>query len=205
MAVLSQPIEDGCPARARLRRARLRHAALTYGRHGWKVLAGSRLCGNRFSCGPGCGTVACHPVEQPWDNTATSDAAAIAQRWRKSPYSVLLATGEAFDVVEVPAYIGALAEGAQLGPIVVMPTGPWMYLVRPGEPLHPELASHHDVVLHGGDSWIPAPPIPTPEGRVRWVVAPHENDWRLPDPRMVQSALVATLPWLGFPRVRSSA
>jgi hypothetical protein len=204
MAGVTRLFEDGCPARARIRRLRLRHAALVYARHGWKVLAGSRLCGDRFKCSPGCRTVACHPVDyhptdDRWDN-ATVDADAITQSWRRSPHSVLLTTGDAFDVVEVPAYIGALAEDALRGPVVVTPTGQWMYLVRPGQPLHPELAQHHDVVLHNAGSWIPAPPMRSPEGPIRWALSPYETDWRLPDAREVQSALVATLPWLGYHR-----
>jgi hypothetical protein len=172
-------IEDGCPARARWRRARLRHAALTYARHDWKVLAGARLCGKRFSCGPGCRTRSCHPVAAGWE--PTSDTQTILHRWRHSPFSVLLATGDAFDAVEVPAHIGALAQGALRGPVVVTPAGQWIFLVRPGEPLHPELTQHHDVVLHGPGSWIPAPPVRTPRGPVRWAVTPYETDWRLPD------------------------
>jgi hypothetical protein len=112
-----------------MRRVRLRHAALTYARHGWQVLAGARLC----------------------------------------------------------------------GPVAVTSTGQWMFLVRPGDRLHPELARHHNVVLHGAGSWIPAPPVRMPQGVIRWVVAPHETEWRLPDARVVQSTLVETLPWLGFP------
>jgi Bifunctional DNA primase/polymerase, N-terminal len=199
VAAFSPLFEDGCPARARIRRLRLRHAALTYARHGWQVLAGSRLCGDRFSCGPGCRTVACHPIEQRWDEAATSDRTAITEKWRRSPHSVLLATGEAFDVVEVPATIGALAEDKTQGPVVVSPAGMWMFLVRPGQPLHADLARLHDVVLHGPGSWIPAPPMRTPSGPVRWAVPPNETGWRLPDAGTVQTALVATLPWLGFP------
>ncbi|HEY2793479.1 MAG TPA: bifunctional DNA primase/polymerase [Micromonosporaceae bacterium] len=199
MAVVARLFEDGCPARARIRRLRLRHAALTYARHGWHVLAGSRLCGDRFKCGPGCCTFACHPVAQQWDAAATVDPESINEQWKRSPYSVLLPTGSVFDVVEVPSYLGVLAEQHVRGPIVATPTGQYYYLVRPGQTLSPELARHHDVVLHQQGSWIPAPPMRAPEGPVRWVVSPSEVEWRLPDPREVQTSLVATLPWLGFP------
>jgi Bifunctional DNA primase/polymerase, N-terminal len=191
---------DGCPARAVLRRLNLRRAALTYAHHGWKVAAGSRLCGNRFSCGPGCPTVSCHPLLQRWEQSATRDAAAITERWRNSPHSILLPTGDAFDVVEVPAYIGAAAGRAVHGPVAVTPLGRWMFLVRPGGRLHIDLAQHHDVVLHGPGSWIPAPPMSTPHGRVRWAVAPHEIDWQIPDIRTVQHRLLAALPRIGVPR-----
>jgi len=199
MALLGRLFEDGCPARARLRRLRLRHAALTYARHGWKVVAGARLCGGRFSCGPGCRTVACHPIGHRWDGDATDDPATITRTWQRSPHSVLLATGEAFDAVEVPAHIGALSVTTPPGPVIATPGGRWMYLVRPGEPLHPDLAQQHDVVLHGRRSWIPAPPVRMPDGHVRWIVAPHETDWTIPDARIVQSALVASIPRTGRP------
>jgi hypothetical protein len=208
----SQIFEDGCPARATVRRMRLRHAALTYARHGWQVVAGSRLCGHRFKCGPTCATVACHPRHLPDAATLTTLAidghAMIRQEWQRAPHSVLLVTGEAFDVVEVPAYIGALAGDKLRGPVAVTPNGQWMFLVRPGEPLHPHLVGQRDVVLHGVGSWIPAPPVRTPLGTVRWVVAPQEIDWQIPDAREVQSILAAVLPWLGFPsgppRVRAA-
>lgn len=191
--------EDGCPAKAVLRRLRLRHAALAYAAHGWKVVAGARLCGHRFSCGPGCRTVSCHPPHGRWESTATVNSDAIVERWRHSPHSVLLATGDAFDVVEVPAYMGTGASDKVRGPVAVTPLGRWMFLVRPGGDLHPDLAQQHDVVLHGGGSWIPAPPVRMPEGRVRWAVAPHESAWRIPDLGTVQTALVATLPRWGTP------
>jgi hypothetical protein len=116
---------------------------------------------------------------------------------------VLLATGYAFDVLEVPAHLGAAvasprwigtSEGRQTrGPVAVAPTGRWMFLVRPGEPLRPELSSRLDVVRHGHGSWIPAPPTRLLEGPVRWQVSPEETDWRLPEPHPVQRLLVDAL------------
>jgi len=200
MAPQSRWFEPGSPLRTPWRLLRLRHAALTYARHGWRVIAGSRLCGTRFSCGPGCHTVSCHPIEHAWDvdhqwdATGLTDPDTVAEYWRDVPHSVLLATGDRFDAVEVPAHLGALATRVPPGPVIVTPSGSWLFLVEPGEPLHPDLAALHDVVLHGVGSWIPAPPVRMPEGRVRWAVSPHETDWRLPDPRAVQSALARPLP-----------
>ena len=188
---------DGCPTRAVARRVQLRRAALGYVAHGWTVLAGSRLCGERFSCGPGCRIESCHPLScHPAAGTAPRlrSADAVEQTWARSPYTVLLATGESFDVVDVPAYIGALAHEAVRGPVAVTPIGRWMFFVGKGAPLCPELAAHSDIVLHSTNSWIPAPPVRSPHGRVRWVVSPRETDWWLPSPESVQAALVATLP-----------
>lgn len=195
--------DDGCPARAVLHRMLLRRAATSYAEHGWWVVRGARLCGDRFSCGPGCRTVGPHPVVPGrWEESATRDAATVAAQWRHTPHTVLLATGEAFDVVDVPAYIGVLVRDAARGPVAVTPSGRWMFLVRPGGHLHPDLAGHHGVVLHGPRSWIPAPPTRTPQGRVRWVVAPHETNWRVADWVRVQDALAGTLP--GRPSKRAA-
>lgn len=188
---------DGCPARKTLRRLTMRRAAMIYGERGWPVVAGACLLGDRFTCGLGCRTVSCHPIADGWEDHATTDTAAIAGTWEAKPYSVLLATGSAFDVLDMPAYMGALASEGVPGPVATTPGGRWMFLVRPGGRLLPELAGQYNVVLHAGGSWIPAPPVPTPHGRVRWEVAPHETDWRIPHLEQVQVALLATLPWLG--------
>lgn len=188
---------DGCPARATTRRLRLSRAAQKYVAHGWPVIVGSRLCGDRFSCGPGCQTVSCHPLScRPGDPVAPAlrRPTDIEAKWRESPYSVLLSTGDRFDVVDVPAHIGALAVDAPLGPVAVTPVGRWMFFVRPGAPLRPELACLSDVVLHSEGSWVPAPPVRSPKGRVRWIVTPGESKWRVPNAERVQAMLVETLP-----------
>jgi hypothetical protein len=68
-----------------------------------------------------------------------------------------------------------------------------MFLVRPGEPLRPELDNRLDVVRHGPGSWIPAPPTRLLEGPVRWAISPEETDWRLPEPYPLQRLLVDAL------------
>ena len=183
----------------RLQRATLRHAAVRYAAHGWDVVPGACLSGSRFVCGrPGCPTSGCHPAVEHFEGLASHDPALVARWWRRRPYTVLLATGRSFDVIETPAYLGAaaldrLAGRDPSGPLAVTPAGRWMFLVRPGQPLRPELAARGDLVRHGTDSWIPAPPSAQPEGRVRWEVAPTLVRWRLPDPYDVQEVLVAAL------------
>jgi hypothetical protein len=115
--------------------------------------------------------------------------------WRNEPHSVLLATGDMFDVIEVSAQVGMSATGraARTGPVAVTPDGHWMFLVAPRTSLRPELAARPDAVLHGPGSWIPAPPTRTPVGRVRWEVHPASVGWRIPDARALQQALVGRL------------
>jgi len=179
----------------RLRQVRLRRAAVRYAAHGWAVVPGAARSGERFRCESGCPTVTCHPDWTEWESTATTDPDWVAALWAFRPRAILLATGAAFDVLEVPAFLGAGTErGLARGPVAVTGAGRWMFLVRPGTRLRPELAERPDVVRHGAGSWIPAPPTRTTEGRVRWLIDPEEVRWRLPDPVLVQAKLARALP-----------
>jgi len=178
----------------RVRQIRLRRAAVRYAVHDWAVVPGAARSGDRFRCVTGCPTVAIHPDWKDWQPTATTDLDWVATLWATRPRAILLATGRTFDVLEVPAFLGTgAARGAARGPVAVTGTGRWMFLVRPGARLRPELAYRPDVVLHGPGSWIPAPPTRTTEGRVCWLVDPEEVHWQLPDPAAVQAKLVAVL------------
>jgi len=180
---------------AGFRQARLRRAAVRYAGHGWDVVPGAVRCGDRFRCMTRCPTMACHPDWAGWEQTATRDPQWVAALWAFRPRAILLATGRAFDVLEVPAFLGAGADRRTArGPVAVTGAGRWMFLVRPGAVLRAEFADRPDVVLHGAGSWIPAPPTLTLEGRVRWLVDPEEVSWRLPDARQVQAGLARALP-----------
>jgi bifunctional DNA primase/polymerase-like protein len=176
-------------------RAALRRAAIRYAAHGWPVIPGAYLVHDRFLCGPLCPTVGCHPAVPDWPRQATVDRATVTGWWSAGAYSVLLATGTAFEVIDTPARFGASAAAVLggTGPVAVTPTGRWLYLVAPGTPLRAELAARFDVVLHGPDSWIPVPPTVSPTGPIRWHIAPHRIGWRLADAGQVQRVLLAEL------------
>jgi hypothetical protein len=177
-----------------IRRRRLRRTARRYAAHGWPVVPGSYLSGDRFTCGPLCPTVSCHPALDRWESHVSTDQSDVDTWWSVEGYSVLLATGHAFDVIDVPATVGlAAARSAVLGPAAVTPAGRWLFLVRPGPSLRPELAHSTEIVRHGRGSWIPAPPTRTPGGRLRWDVSPAATGWQLPDSRLVQLVLAARL------------
>ncbi|MEU7961527.1 MULTISPECIES: bifunctional DNA primase/polymerase [Micromonospora] len=188
---------------APIERVRLRRIAVRYAVHGWEVTPGACLARSRFVCGrAGCPTVGCHPALENWERGASTDPARVATWWRSRPHGVLLPTGRAFDVLEVSAHLGRRlldavpghpAGPGVRGPVVVTPTGRWMFLVRPGDPLRPELEHCFHVVRHGTGSWIPAPPTRLPEGPVRWAVAPEQARWRLPDSYLLQNTLIETL------------
>ncbi|MEJ3747337.1 bifunctional DNA primase/polymerase [Actinomycetes bacterium KLBMP 9797] len=201
-----------------LDRTRLRRAALRFADHDWPVTPGACLGGERFDCArPGCPTIGCHPALEAWEAAASTDPERIADWWRQRPHTVLLATGRAFDVLDVSAHLGLRVLGAARlyagvigagrgqvrGPVAVAPTGRWMFFVRPGDPLRPELADSLDVVRHGPGSWVPAPPTRLPEGPVRWSVSPEETSWLLPDSYAVQAMLVDALNAVTRPPRRS--
>jgi hypothetical protein len=189
-------------------RVRLRRAALRYAAHGWPVTPGACLAGDRFSCERiGCPIMSCHPALDSWADAASTDADQVNHWWRHRPHTVLLATGWAFDVLEVPGSLGLRALGTAelhadvlgaahedaLGPVAVTAAGRWMFLVRPGRALRPELDHRLDVVRHGRGSWVPAVPTRMPGGPVRWAVPPERTQWRLPDPAAVQALLTDAL------------
>jgi hypothetical protein len=201
-----------------LDRVRLRRAALRYAAHGWAVTPGACLDGHRFDCArPGCPIMGCHPAIESWEDAASADADLVSAWWRRRPHAVLLATGQAFDVLEVPAALGLRVLGsARLhagvlgrehvdarGPVAATPAGRWMFLVRPGTLLRPELDRRLDVVRHGHGSWVPAAPSRMPDGPVRWAVAPDETGWRLPESAIVQARLVDALAATGHRPVAS--
>jgi Bifunctional DNA primase/polymerase, N-terminal len=183
-------------------RNRLRRAAVRFAEHGWDVIPGACLHGVRYYCGPGCTTVACHPAfahgeALSYPAQSSHDPQTVAGWWRVQAHAVLLATGSALDVLEVPAYLGvSRAYGPTRGPVAATATGRYMVLVGRGAALRQELADLPDVVLHGRGSWVPAPPTAAPEGRVRWMVSPQEVGWRIPAAAAVQEELVRALPRL---------
>jgi hypothetical protein len=175
-------------------RTLLRRAAQRYVDRGWLVVPGAALIDDRYVCGPICPTVACHPAVDRWEAMASSEASDVDEWWANLPFSVLLATGHAFDVIEVPARIGAVAaRSSTLGPVATTPTGRWMFFVQTGDSLRPELSAQLDIVMHGAGSWIPAPPTRTPGGRIRWETHPTVTDWQLPNPYTVQKVLLSHL------------
>lgn len=178
----------------RLQRALLRRAALQYARHGWPVVPGAYRSGTRFRCDrAGCPTSGCHPAYEDWPRAASCEVVNVLGWWARRDHSVLLATGVGCDVIEAPAWAGeAVVQtlGEHAGPVAITPTGSWLFFVRPGEGLRPELAERPDVVRHTSGSWVPAPPTRFPEGRTRWRVSPPAVEWRLADPYRVQQALL---------------
>jgi hypothetical protein len=113
-------------------------AALEYAELGWPVCPGAHPSngldgiglpepGRACSCDRvGCPAPGAHPVSPTWQMQATVDRAVIAEWWETRPEAnVILVTGRVFDVLDVPALVGATAlagmatAGIETGPVSV--------------------------------------------------------------------------------------
>src|SRR4051812_38160643 len=121
-----------------LQRLHLARAAHRYAARGWPVIPGAPLVGDRFDCGePGCLTVACHPALPDWESTASVVRGRIDEWWQHVNHGVLLATGHAFDVLEVAGAAGWHVAREVPGPVAHAKPNRWMFLVRAGGTLSP--------------------------------------------------------------------
>jgi len=158
--------------------------------------------GRRFECDlAGCPRTGPHPAVHHDPATgppgaglmvhALRDREAVPARWTRQPYTVLVPTGEACDVVDVPAHLGrALATRldarSALGPVISAGSR-WFFLAAPGGQL---AAVGGDVLVHGHGSWIMLPPSLGPGGSpTRWLVRPARYGWELPERDVVIRAL----------------
>ena len=106
--------------------------------------------------------------------------------------TLMLITGSALDVLEVPAAIGRgicaqLRAADIVVPVAATPTGSWWYPVTPGSALPAGLREAEDVVLHAGDA-IAAPPSQVPDGWVHWRVPPAACDFGVAAADLIFSA-----------------
>jgi len=106
--------------------------------------------------------------------------------------TLMLITGSALDVLEVPAAIGRgicaqLRAADIVVPVAATPTGSWWYPVTPGAALPAVLREARDVVLHAGDA-IAAPPSQVPDGWVHWRVPPAACDFGVASANLIFSA-----------------
>jgi hypothetical protein len=191
----------GGVAALRYRRALVR-TAVSAAAAGWPIVPGAWWSGadRRFVCDlTGCGRTGPHPAVgaqgpgvpeygEPVYGDGLADQAlrhpeAVAARWRQRPYAVLVPTGEACDVVDVPAATGRvlamrLDARSSLGPVIAAGTR-WFLLTAPGGTRHATLDG--DVLLHGEGSWIMLPPSLGPGGEpATWLARPRGTGWTLP-------------------------
>ncbi len=168
----------------------------------WDAQAG------RFRCDQaGCPRTGPHPASGP-DPRNPSPAAALDRRslmaqavrspeavlrcWHHAPYSVLVATGQDCDVIDVPARLGPslalrLDARSALGPVIEAGAR-WFFLTQSGGRLP---APGGEVLVHGRGSWVMLPPSQGPGGEpATWVARPSRSGrWPLPAPDEVMRCL----------------
>jgi bifunctional DNA primase/polymerase-like protein len=180
----------------------LEHAVrYTKERH-WDVLPGTWLEFSagipRCSCAAhGCDAPGAHPTRPDWEGQATGSTSAARRLWTEEPHaSILLPTGQTFDVIEVPEASGCLAlarmerMGTALGPVSSTPYGRMMFFVLPGgavkvpgllRQLGWSLAAM-DLRVRGEGEYVAAPPTRIGRrGSVQWVREPTTANRWLPD------------------------
>ncbi|MCX5210626.1 bifunctional DNA primase/polymerase [Kitasatospora sp. NBC_00240] len=165
-------------------------AAAEYtGRWGWAVAAGAPAPG--------------HPIPAP---PAGPRADGPRADWRPGPAgAVLLPTGRAFDVLDVPEQAGLQAlvrlerMGTQVGPVLAPPTGRLQFLVAAGAARRlPDLLYRMgwddaalDLACHGEGGYVAAPPtVLDGLGPVRWLRRPtRDNAGCPPEARLLLGTL----------------
>lgn len=104
---------------------------------------------------------------------------------------LLLLTGTALDVLEMPADMGRhvcarLRAAGLVVPVAATPTGTWWFPVPAGGAATERLPD--GVVRHTGGAAVLAPPSELPDGWVHWRVSPALAGWELPSAVVILTA-----------------
>jgi hypothetical protein len=198
------------PRRRRRAGSAMAAAAAQYTALGWPVCPGARPIGRQHRGGrhrphgPGracsCDRIGCpapgaHPISPAWQLEATADPAAVRAWWSLRPQAnIVLATGRAFDVLDVPARAGqsALAglgqAGIPPGPVAIGPGSRTLFFVTTRYSVADEdewwschldnepesLPAVSGLRWHCRDSYVLAPPSRLSDGTAaRWLVRPE--------------------------------
>ncbi|MDT0343180.1 bifunctional DNA primase/polymerase [Streptomyces litchfieldiae] len=181
----------------------LLESALRYVRERqWDVLPGAWLeidnGAMRCSCADfRCDAPGAHPLRRDWSVLTSGSAMMIRRLWSREPRaSILLPTGRAFDVLEVPEPAGCLAlarmarTGVEPGPVAVTPGGRMQFFVLPGSTAGTDELVRRlgwstaalDLTPLGEGCFVAAPPTRLGRGGVvRWVNEPTPANRWLPD------------------------
>ncbi|WP_406459189.1 bifunctional DNA primase/polymerase [Streptomyces sp. NBC_00876] len=193
------------------RAEQLLDAAVRYAeeRH-WDVCPGTWLepadGAQRCSCGEaGCAAPGAHPTRADWAGRATGSGAAARRMWTQNPRAaILLPTGRAFDVVDVPESAGFLALARMermslpLGPVTRTPDRRMQFFVLPGAAAKLEGLVRKvgwnaaSIGLHGiGEGhYVAAPPTRIGgAGAVQWARSPSTANRWLPEVEELVSPL----------------
>ncbi len=118
----------------------------------------------------------------------------------QSATELLLVTGTALDVLEVPAAVGRgicaqLRAVDAVAAVAATPTGSWWYPIATGAVLPADLRDADGVVLHTGGAFVLAPPSQVPDGWVHWRVAPALTGYRVLPVDLIIPAATESARW----------
>ncbi|MFI2212004.1 bifunctional DNA primase/polymerase [Streptomyces sp. NPDC020141] len=168
----------------------------------WDVFPGTWLEAvdgkEHCSCGDtSCETPGAHAAGPDWSSRATGSATAVRRMWDEHPRaSILLPTGRAFDVLDLPESAGFLALARlermelPLGPVACTPDRRMLFFVLPGASAKaPDLIrglgwapSSLDLVARGEGHYVIAPPTRVGgRGAAQWARKPTSANRWLPD------------------------
>ncbi|GGM73706.1 DNA primase [Longimycelium tulufanense] len=196
ISVRLTPPQPARVSRQTLHLAALRDAALSFTHHGWAVLPGSPWWQGRYrNPATSLVTAGLSPI---WPREqASTEPRQVRAWWDTQPYSLLLVTGEAFDVISVPVGWGLAASQRPAlrrhpAPVILTPAGRALFLVTPTARLYPQLCACPSANWSETTTVVPAPPTRMCGGPVTWWVTPERCDWQPGDTRLVQHALIDT-------------
>lgn len=165
-----------------LRLHQQRRQALRYVEAGWPVLPGAWWDRTRYRCGGvECGVSGLHVAGHHDATPIESVPAGTGAPWADRPCTLLLATGSAVDVLELPALAGTAVESVRemAVPVARLPTGRWLLFAATVDGAMDSGTSadrrRDGLLLHGPGSLVPLPPSRLPHGRVRWRIRPELN------------------------------
>ncbi|HEY0638066.1 MAG TPA: bifunctional DNA primase/polymerase [Pseudonocardiaceae bacterium] len=158
---------------------RLRAAAIRLTTAGWPILPVT------------------YPIPDHLVSTISPADATMAEHWwGDQPYGIACRTGETFDVVEVPSWLGpfvlrSVDHYASVVEVTQSLEASWLFFVTPGSPRIQDLPRAVPVTLHGRGGWVLLPPTPTLGGGCRWVARPPAL--RLPHSLCLQWSVVRAI------------
>jgi hypothetical protein len=118
----------------------------------------------------------------------------------ESATSLLLITGTALDVLEVPVACGRqvcaqLRAAGVVVPVAATPTGSWWFPIATGGVLTEELSETDGVALRTAGAPVLAPPSQVPDGWVHWRVAPALTGYGVPSASLIMHAAADAVRW----------
>jgi hypothetical protein len=174
-------------ANAKREREESFRAACGYVANGWPVVPGSAWNGRRFVV-PGTTKTTNGLRPTLPRNYATLNVDTIATWWGGEEIlvpSVLIVSGNAFQLIKTPVDLGNLVAHSQVfqqnaGPVLVRhDIGSVFFLVRPDVRLSGGFNSGlSDIAVMEAGAYTAAPPTLTQGSRVSWLVPPSRTEWK---------------------------